>query len=100
MTKKRAEAREGLLKFLKILHWSVAFDPSFTAAKRNRKLGQTAIKKMDDAIRGLHFQALQSQDYLNAELLYQLLNSLESHGEELLTEDEFLFSFPHADNGT
>ena len=49
-TKKRGDSRVGLLKFLKSRHWSVAYDPNFIAAKRNRKTGKTAIQKVDDAL--------------------------------------------------
>eukprot|EP00435_Cladocopium_sp_Y103_P063157 s1238_g24.t1 len=41
-TKKRADSRVGLLKFLQSRHWSIAFDPNFVAAKRNER---TAIQK-------------------------------------------------------
>ena len=49
-TKKRAESRLGLLKFLRTWVWSIAFDPNFTAAKKNKRLGKTAVQKVDDAI--------------------------------------------------
>ena len=49
-TKKRAESRDGLVKYLRTRHWSIAFDPNFIAAKKNRKAGKTAIQKVDDAI--------------------------------------------------
>ena len=49
-TKKRAEGRLGLLKFLRTWVWSIAFDPNFTAAKKNKRLGKTAVQKVDDAI--------------------------------------------------
>ena len=49
-TKRRAESRDGLLKFLQSRHWSIAFDPNFVAAKRNKRTGQTAIQKVDDAL--------------------------------------------------
>ena len=49
-TKKRAESREGLVKYLRTRLWSIAFDPNFIAAKKNRKTGKTAIQKVDDAI--------------------------------------------------
>ena len=50
MTKKRADSREDLMKFLHGWHWCIAFDPSFTAAKRNKRAGLTAVQKVDDAI--------------------------------------------------
>ena len=49
-TQKRAESRLGLLKFLRTWVWSIAFDPNFTAAKKNKRLGKTAVQKVDDAI--------------------------------------------------
>ena len=49
-TKKRAESRDGLVKYLRTRLWSIAFDPNFIAAKKNRKTGKTAIQKVDDAI--------------------------------------------------
>ena len=49
-TKKGAESRLGLLKFLRTWVWSIAFDPNFTAAKKNKRLGKTAVQKVDDAI--------------------------------------------------
>ena len=49
-TKKRAESRDGLVKYLRTRLWSIAFDPNFIAAKKNRKAGKTAIQKVDDAI--------------------------------------------------
>ena len=49
-TKKRADSRVGLLKYLKTRHWAVAYDPNFVAAKRNKKSGKTAIQKVDDAL--------------------------------------------------
>eukprot|EP00434_Breviolum_minutum_P014147 symbB.v1.2.012474.t1/scaffold861.1/size176854/4 len=49
-TKKRAESREGLVKYLRTRLWSIAFDPNFIAAKKNRRTGKTAIQKVDDAI--------------------------------------------------
>ena len=48
LTKKRPEARIGLERFLKSWLWAVAFDASFTAAKKNKRQGRTAVKKIDD----------------------------------------------------
>ncbi|CAE7223878.1 GIP [Symbiodinium sp. CCMP2592] len=45
MTKKKAESRVGLLTFLKTWLWSVAFDPTFTSAKRvSKKAAQQLVK--------------------------------------------------------
>ena len=48
LTKKRPEARIGLERFLKSWLWAIAFDASFTAAKKNKRQGRTAVKKIDD----------------------------------------------------
>ena len=50
VTKKKPESREGLLKLLATGHWSIAYDPQFVAAKKNRKVGLTAIDKVDKAL--------------------------------------------------
>ena len=34
----------SLMKFLHKFHWCIAFDPTFTAAKKNAKRGKTAVK--------------------------------------------------------
>ena len=47
-TKRKAESRLGLQRFLETWEWSIAFDPTFTAAKKNKKLGRTAIQKMEE----------------------------------------------------
>ena len=44
MTKKRPECRLSLMKFLQSFLWCIAFDPTFTAAKKNAKRGKTAVK--------------------------------------------------------
>ena len=51
MTKKRAESRVGLMKFLKTWLWSIAFDPNFVSAKRNKKHGRTAASRVDQYLR-------------------------------------------------
>ena len=81
MTKKRNDSRDGLMKFLRHWHWSIAFDPSFTAAKKNKRAGLTAVKKVDDALHGLFARALQNNDTVNAALIEQLLISTESASE-------------------
>ena len=47
LTKKRPDCRTGLLKYLKTKLWCVAFDPTFTAAKKNAKKGHTAVSATD-----------------------------------------------------
>ena len=49
-TKKRADSRVGLMKFLLNQLWSIAYDPNFVAAKKNKSAGNTAIQKIDDAL--------------------------------------------------
>ena len=49
-TKKRADSRVGLMKFLLNRLWSIAYDPHFVAAKKNKRTGNTAIQKIDDAL--------------------------------------------------
>ena len=81
MTKKRNDSREGLMKFLRHWHWSIAFDPSFTAAKKNKRAGLTAVRKVDDALHGLFARALQNNDTVNAAMIEQLLISSEGASE-------------------
>ena len=47
LTKKRPDCRIGLLKYLKTKLWCVAFDPTFTAAKKNAKKGKSAVSAID-----------------------------------------------------
>ena len=47
LTKKREDAREGLLKMLHTGYWSIKFDPSFTSAKKGKKQGKRAIEAID-----------------------------------------------------
>ena len=47
MTKKKGDGHEGLLKFMATWHWTIAYDPNFVAAKKNKKLGLTAVDKVD-----------------------------------------------------
>ncbi|CAE7241764.1 Smyd3 [Symbiodinium sp. CCMP2592] len=70
LTKKRADARAGLIKFLQTWHWSIAFDPSFTSAKKSKKAGRTAVGKVDE-----HFR-LQGQSAGSAESFLGLVQRL------------------------
>ena len=47
LTKKRPDCRTGLMKFLQTRLWCVAFDPSFTAARKNAQRGKSAIQTID-----------------------------------------------------
>ena len=49
MTKKRPDSRVGLMKFMKTRLWCVAYDPSFTSAKRSHQRGQSAIRTISEA---------------------------------------------------
>ena len=51
MTKKRPDCRTGLTKYPSKRLWCIAFDPSFTAAKKNAKSGRTAVRAIDEAAR-------------------------------------------------
>ena len=51
MTKKRQDSRVSLIKYLKTMRWCIAFDPHFVAAKKNRKLGKSAVQKIDDSFK-------------------------------------------------
>ena len=52
LTKKKAEARTGLLKFLATWHWSIAFDKNFVSAKKSKQQGKTAIGEIDEFLKG------------------------------------------------
>ena len=45
LTKKRSECRLGLQRFLQTWEWAILFDPTFTAAKRNKRVGQSALDR-------------------------------------------------------
>ena len=47
LTKKKAETRAGLLKFLRTLLWSVAYDKDFVSARKNHEKGRSAVKTID-----------------------------------------------------
>ena len=52
LTKKRAECRLGLLKYLRTKLWSIRYDPSFTSAKKAKKQGKSAIEAIDEFLQG------------------------------------------------
>ena len=52
LTKKKAEARVGLLKFLATWHWSIVFDKNFVSAKKSKQQGKTAIGEIDEFLKG------------------------------------------------
>ena len=58
------DSRVGLAKFLKTWLWSIAYYPNFVAAKKNRKIGKTAVQKIDDAL-GEHFSPLHEDPVLS-----------------------------------
>ena len=47
LTKKRLDSRLGLQRFLQSWKWAINFDPTFTAAKKNKKTGKTALARLD-----------------------------------------------------
>ena len=73
MTKKKSDSREALLKFMQCQLWSIAFDPQFRAAKRNKQAGLTAISKVNRALQQDHARASQNNDTVNAALILNLL---------------------------
>ena len=52
LTKKRAECRLGLVKYLQTWLWSIAFDPSFTSAKKSKRAGSSAVGRVDNFLKG------------------------------------------------
>ena len=48
LTKKKFEARQGLLKFLATWVWCIAFDRNFRSAKKSKAQGHSAIGAVDD----------------------------------------------------
>eukprot|EP00439_Symbiodinium_sp_Y106_P012966 s3447_g1.t3 len=51
LTKKRADSRIGLLKFLRTYMWSIAFDPTFTSSRKNKQKGHSAVGQINDHLR-------------------------------------------------
>ena len=51
LTKKKQESRVGLVKFLRTGLWSVAFDPTFTSARKSHEQGQSAVKVVDQQLK-------------------------------------------------
>ena len=47
LTKKRADCRIGLIKFLRSGLWCIKHDPSFTSAKKGKKVGKSAVEAVD-----------------------------------------------------
>lgn len=66
-TKKRPDSRIGLLKFLRRWVWSIAFDPNFVAAKKNKRVGKTAVQAVDDALGHTSLPLAEYGNYDNAE---------------------------------
>ena len=52
LTKKRADCRVGLQKFLKVWLWAVRYDPQFIASNKNKKEGKTVVNQIDDYLKG------------------------------------------------
>ena len=51
LTKKQADFPAGLIKFLHTNLWSIAFDPTFTSARKNKQKGHAALGQVDDHLR-------------------------------------------------
>ncbi|CAE7295575.1 GIP [Symbiodinium sp. CCMP2592] len=47
LTKKKAECRAGLIKFLRSGYWCIKYDPAFTSAKKAKKQGRSAVEDID-----------------------------------------------------
>ena len=75
LTKKRPDSRVGLMKYLSTWQWAIAFDPSFTAAKRNKQFGKSAIIQNID-------------EQLARQPRHQLSDDMSSHRQDDLS---FLF---------
>ena len=52
MTKKKADSRTGLLKFLQTWLWSIAFDPTFTSSRKCKQRGHSAVRQVDRHLSG------------------------------------------------
>jgi hypothetical protein len=46
LTKKHMGSRVGFVKFLETWPWSIAYGLIFGAAKKNRKIGKTAVQSL------------------------------------------------------
>ena len=54
LTKKAPSCRDGLWKLLKTGMWCVAYDPTFQAAKKAAKQGNTALRRVQRHIEGVN----------------------------------------------
>ena len=52
LTKKRADARQGLLRFLSSGVWAIKYDPNFVSARKSKQRGGGALRDHDDHLRG------------------------------------------------
>ena len=43
LAKRKAEARQGLLRFLQTGRWAIKYDPSFRSAKKSKRAGKSAL---------------------------------------------------------
>ncbi|CAE7887494.1 unnamed protein product, partial [Symbiodinium microadriaticum] len=50
LTKKKAECRVGLVKFLRTGRWCIRYDPNFVSAKKNKRAGRSAVSTIDKAL--------------------------------------------------
>ena len=58
LTKKKAEARAGLIKFMQKGVWAIRFDPTFTSARKSKQQGRSAIGTIDREAPGAELHAL------------------------------------------
>ena len=57
LTKKRPEARLGLVKFMRTGLWSIKFDPSFTSSRKAKRQGKSALTDVDRHVHSKQFES-------------------------------------------
>ena len=50
------------MKFLRAGLWSVAFDPTFTSARKSHEQGQSAVKVVNQQLKKVFFLSMQFHD--------------------------------------
>ena len=75
LTKKKQESRVGLVKFLRTGLWSVAFDPTFTSARKSHEQGQSAVKVVDQQLK----KGFLSMQFHDMQELFEHDIQLDSH---------------------
>ena len=64
LTKRKAEARQGLLRFLQTGRWAIKYDPLFRSAKKSKRAGKSAL----DVIKLLYDDGIDVDHFPNQEL--------------------------------